>query len=137
MPVDLLLRLQTSYARYVSCSAVILLQKFWRPLVKTRGGTRWPEESPGLYRGRRGCSAEVREGRREAGCCLTTHGLVGSGNLRLSYSSVWSQECAQPMILMAGGNVHMFFREGAVGGLAGGQEEVCAEGCHFPSAEFF
>lgn len=76
------------------------------------------------------------EGGREAGCCLTTHGLVGSGNLRLSYSSVWSQECAQPMILMAGGNVHMFFREGAVGGLAGGQEEVCAEGCHFQSAEF-
>lgn len=31
----------------------------------------------------------------------------------------------------------MFFREGAVGGLAGGQEEVCAEGCHFPSGEFF
>lgn len=31
----------------------------------------------------------------------------------------------------------MFFREGAVGGLAGGQEEVCTEGCHFASAEFF
>lgn len=73
------------------------------------------------------------EGGKEGGCCLTTHGLVGSGKLRLSYSSFWSQECAEAMILMSGGNVHTVFSEGAVGGLAGGQEEVCAEDCHFPS----
>lgn len=31
----------------------------------------------------------------------------------------------------------MFFGKGAVGGLAGGQEEVYAEDCHFPSVEAF
>lgn len=67
-----------------------------------------------------------REEGKEGGCCLTTHGLVGGGNLRLSYSSLWSQGCAEPMIPMAGGNVHTFFSGGAVGGLAGGQEEVYA-----------
>lgn len=106
------------------------LQKGRECLFGVRGG-RFPPESPGL---RRCAWAE--------GCRFVPHGSVGGENLRLSYSSCRSRESAEPVILMAGGNVHMFFGEGAVGGLPagraggrGGGWVGCTERRHSPSLE--